>query len=121
MYSRRLVKDLEAEGIIRTAVKSVNLALHADHKDVLMAECIRTFPSVTFPASWLLRREEEGDQRAVERLAEQVPLVREPLAERHAARLRPSAGALRELHLVELAQAAQISPNAWVQARMAEQ
>ena len=58
MYSRRLVKDLEAKGIIRTAVESVNLALHADNKDVLMAECIRTFPTVTFPASLLLKREE---------------------------------------------------------------
>ena len=52
------MKDLEAKGIVRTAVETVNLALHANHKDVLMAECIRTFPTVTFPASLLLKREE---------------------------------------------------------------
>jgi hypothetical protein len=57
-YVRRLVKDLEMKGTIRTAVESVNLSLHADHADVLMAECIRTFPTVTFPASLLLKREE---------------------------------------------------------------
>ena len=57
-YSRRLVRDLEAKGIVRTAVESVNLSLHADDPDVLKAECIRTFPAVTFPASQLLKREE---------------------------------------------------------------
>jgi len=57
-YSRRLVKDLEAKGIVRTAVEAVNLALHAADQDVLQAECIRTFPTVTFPASLLLKREE---------------------------------------------------------------
>ena len=46
------------KGTIRTAVESVNLSLHANHADVLMAECIRTFPTVTFPASLLLKREE---------------------------------------------------------------
>ena len=34
------------------------MAVHSDEKDVLRAECIRTFPTVTFPASLLLRREE---------------------------------------------------------------
>ena len=58
LYSKRLLKDLEAKGIIRTAVESVNLSLQANHKDVLMAECIRTFPTVTFQASLLLKREE---------------------------------------------------------------
>jgi hypothetical protein len=57
-YVRRLVKDLEMKGTIRTAVESVNLSLYADHTDVLMAECIRTFPTVTFPAPLLLKREE---------------------------------------------------------------
>jgi hypothetical protein len=57
-YVRRLVKDLEMKGTIRTAVESVNLSLYADHSDVLMAECIRTFPTATFPASLLLKREE---------------------------------------------------------------
>ena len=58
LYGKRLVKDLEGKGIIRTAVEGTNLALYADHKDNLMAECIRTFPSVNFPAGLLLRREE---------------------------------------------------------------
>ena len=57
-YSRRLVKDLEAKGIIRTAVEALNLSAHAAQKDVLSAECMRTFPSVTFPANLLLKREE---------------------------------------------------------------
>ena len=57
-YSRRLVRDLEAKGIVRTAVESTLLFLHSDDEVVLMAECIRTFPSVTFPALLLLKREE---------------------------------------------------------------
>ena len=36
-YSRRLVKDLEAKGIIRTALEGVNLARYADKAhDILM-------------------------------------------------------------------------------------
>ena len=58
MYAQRLVKDLECKGIIRTAVECVNLALFANHPDKLRAECVRTFPSVHFPATLLLRREE---------------------------------------------------------------
>ena len=57
-YSRRLVKDLEAKGIVRTAVETLNLATHASSADVLSAECMRTFPTVTFPANLLLKREE---------------------------------------------------------------
>jgi len=57
-YSRRLVRDLEAKGIVRTALETVNLARFCDSKDVLTAECVRTFPTVTFPASLLLKREE---------------------------------------------------------------
>ena len=53
-YSRRLVKDLEAKGIIRTAVESLNLSAHAANPDYLGAECMRTFATVTFPASLLL-------------------------------------------------------------------
>ena len=43
-YVRRLVKDLEMKRTIRTAVEGINLSLHANHPDVLMGECIRTFP-----------------------------------------------------------------------------
>ena len=57
-YSRRLVRDLEGKGIIRTVLETINLAVHAESKDILRAECFRTFPTVTFPASLLLRREE---------------------------------------------------------------
>ena len=58
-YSRRLVKDLEAKGIIRTAVESLNLSAHAANPDYLGAECMRTFATVTFPASLLLKLEVE--------------------------------------------------------------
>ena len=57
-YAKRLVKDLEAKGIIRTSLESLNLAWHADTKDVLRAECYRTFPTVSFPGNQLLHREE---------------------------------------------------------------
>ena len=57
-YAKRLVRDLEGNGIVRTAVEACNLALHGDGRDVLSAGCIRTCPSVTFPATLLLRREE---------------------------------------------------------------
>ena len=58
LYARRLVKDLELKGTIRTAVEGVNLSLHWNEADILAAECIRTFPTVTFPATLLLKREE---------------------------------------------------------------
>jgi len=58
LYSKRLLKDLESKGIIRTTVESLNLSEHADESDVLSAECVRTFPTVAFPASLLLKREE---------------------------------------------------------------
>ena len=58
LYSKRLLKDLEAKGTIRTAVEGCNLSLHAASQDYLRAECLRTFPAVTLPASQLLRREE---------------------------------------------------------------
>ena len=58
LYSRRLVKDLEAKGIIRTAVEGCNLALQASCKDNLRAELFSTMPRVNFPASLLLKREE---------------------------------------------------------------
>ena len=57
-YSRCLVRDLEAKGLARTAVEGINLSIHADDKDVLNAECYRTFPTCTFPAASLLKREE---------------------------------------------------------------
>ena len=57
-YSKRLLKDLEAKGIVRTSVETLNLSVHAMDPDCLSAECVRTFPSVTFPASQLLKREE---------------------------------------------------------------
>ena len=57
-YSRRLGKYLEAKGIIRTAVETLNLATHAADADATSAECMRTFATVTFPATLLLKREE---------------------------------------------------------------
>ncbi len=52
------MRDLESKGMIRTALETLNLGLQAKHPDVMMAECIRSFPTVTFPASLLLKREE---------------------------------------------------------------
>ena len=58
-YARRLVKDLELKGTIRTAVEGMKLSLHGiEESDLGAAECIRTFPTVTFPATLLLKREE---------------------------------------------------------------
>ena len=57
-YSQRLVRDLEAKGILRTSVETTNLSIHLNEMDILEAECIRTFPTVTFPANLLLKREE---------------------------------------------------------------
>ena len=58
MYARRLIKDFGLKGVIRTAVEGVNLSLHWNEADILAAECIRTFPTVTFPATLLLKRKE---------------------------------------------------------------
>ena len=44
LYSKRLLKDLEAKGTIRTAVEGWNLSLHACYQDYLGAECVRAFP-----------------------------------------------------------------------------
>ena len=57
-YSQRLVRDLEAKGILRTIVETTNLAIHLNKMDELASECIRTFPTVTFAAHLLLKREE---------------------------------------------------------------
>ena len=57
-YVRRMLKDLEMRGTIRTSAETTNLSLHANNSDVLKGECIRTFPHVNFPASLLLKREE---------------------------------------------------------------
>ena len=57
-YTKRIVKGLESKSVVRTAVESLNLSLHAGSQDCLMAECLRTFPTVTFPAALLLKREE---------------------------------------------------------------
>ena len=62
-FSKRLLKDLEAKGIVRTAVETTNLALHANHPDKTRAECFRTFPTVTFPVTQLLSREEIENHR----------------------------------------------------------
>ena len=59
MYARRLVKDLELKGTVRTAVEGMNLSLHwSDESDVLAAECIRTFPTAASPAALVMKREE---------------------------------------------------------------
>ena len=59
--SKRIVKDLESTGTVRTSVEAVLLGLYADFPDTLMAECIRTFPTVT---SQRLFREEIETSKA---------------------------------------------------------
>ena len=61
--SKRLLKDLEAKGIVRTAVETTNLALHANHPDNTRAESFRTFPYISFPVTQLLSREEIENNR----------------------------------------------------------
>ena len=65
LYSKRLVKDLEAKGIVRTAVEGINLALQAECEYTLRAEMFATMPRVVFPASLLLKREEIETRRVV--------------------------------------------------------
>ena len=54
-YTRRFFKDMESKGTIRTVVECMDLAEYEDHPDPLMAECPRTFPSVTSPAGAFLK------------------------------------------------------------------
>ena len=44
-YARRLVRDLEGKGTIRTSLETTNLAVNVSESDNLRAECIRTFPT----------------------------------------------------------------------------
>ena len=58
-YSKRLLKGLEAKSMVRAVVETLHLlSIFGTHPDVLKAECIRTFPTITFPVAELLRREE---------------------------------------------------------------
>ena len=43
-----MFSDLEAKGVLRSAPEDFNLAAHADDRDELHAEFIRTFRSVSF-------------------------------------------------------------------------
>ena len=47
---KRIVKDIEPKGNVRTAKEGISLQLYADHADTLMIECLRTFPTVRFDA-----------------------------------------------------------------------
>ena len=78
IYARRLVKDLELKGTIRTAVEGVNLSLHWNEADILAAECIRTFPTVTFPATLLLKREEAETNKQSGVQKKELRIVDEP-------------------------------------------
>ena len=49
-----------------TQVETTNLAVHSHCKDALAAECIRSFPTVIFSATSLLRREEVETGKAKE-------------------------------------------------------
>ena len=52
------MRDLEIKCIVRTAAEGTTLSLHAARTDILDAECVRTFPTIRFPANELLKREE---------------------------------------------------------------
>ena len=48
MITNRMFCDLEAKGVLRSALEDFNLAAHADDKDEFHVEFIRTFRSVNF-------------------------------------------------------------------------
>ena len=62
-YSKRLLKDLEAKSVVRTAVESLNLSVFGSHSDVLFAECYRTFATLTYLVVALLWREKLETQK----------------------------------------------------------
>ena len=57
--ANRMLGDLEFRGHARPATEEFNLAANHDSADVTKAEFLRTFITVTFPGSELLRREEQ--------------------------------------------------------------
>ena len=54
--SQHLTKNLEAKSIMRTSVETYNLTANFNKYNALSAACLRTFSSITFPASQLLLR-----------------------------------------------------------------
>jgi len=81
-YSKRFFKDMESKGTLRTVVESMNLAEYADHPDPLMAECPRSFPSVTFAAGLFLKRSE------IETEAMETNTINRPMRHSHGNRGR---------------------------------
>ena len=60
--SGRMITDLEMNGTYRGAVEIFNLCRHLHTQDVLLAECIRTFGTVTLDGrAWLHRLCVESD------------------------------------------------------------
>ena len=62
--SGRLITELEMNSTYRGAVEIFNLCCNLDEKDVLKAECVRTFGSVTIDGrQWMHRLEEAQETR----------------------------------------------------------
>ena len=79
--SGRLITDLEMNSTYRGAVEVFNLCRNLDCHDVLSAECIRTFHSVSFDGrSWMLRLDvtQTSQQFRDECLSTYVPPTRKP-------------------------------------------
>ena len=75
----RMVTDIEMNSTIRGAVEEFNLCVNLRANDVLFAECIRTFATVTVNAqAWLHRLELELQSRAELAAAVAVPPTRRP-------------------------------------------
>ena len=59
----RMFTDLETKGTLRTAPETFNLAANLHDQDIMNAEFIRTFQSVSFPGRAFLNRQEAAVKR----------------------------------------------------------
>ena len=79
--SGRLITDIEMNGTMRGAVEEHNLCINLRSNDVLLAECIRTFPTVHVNAQqWLHRLEVELERSTMVKTNIPVPASRRPNA-----------------------------------------
>ena len=64
--SGRMITDIEMNGTLRGAVEQYNLSANLRANDVLFAECVRTFATVSVNAQAWLHRLELEMQKVVE-------------------------------------------------------
>ena len=77
--SGRMITDIEMNGTLRGAVEEFNLCVNLRANDVLFAECIRTFSTVSINAQqWMHRLELELQRRPTLAVAVTVPPTRRP-------------------------------------------